>query len=210
MAPGSSHRPPGDSLAPPERSMETVLPPSDMSQSTPRPPGLSIPVPKREQRMEEPRGILKTLLSPDRESQREERKSAIDAVKQITEAHKEVLASEGISVEDTPEYDWDTRYDGVRGFANHLKNRVREPSTPQRSQSPRERTQTPPRPQRTFKQLKVYDETLAGQPLPTLQQIRQANLRKIFEEEGAEAPCDICGDPTHDYRKCTKEAYREW
>ena len=44
---------------------------------------------------------------------------------------------------------------------------------------------------------------------PTLQQIRQANLRKIFEEEGAEAPCDICGDPTHDYRKCSKEAYQE-
>ena len=37
----------------------------------------------------------------------------------------------------------------------------------------------------------------------------KVNLRKIFEEEGAEAPCDICGDPTHDYRKCTKEAYRE-
>ena len=57
--------------------------------------------------------------------------------------------------------------------------------------------------------MKVYDETPTGRPLPTLQQIRQANLRKIFEEEGAEAPCDICGDPTHDYRKCTKEAYRE-
>ena len=22
-------------------------------------------------------------------------------------------------------------------------------------------------------------------------------------------PCDICGDPCHDYRNCTKEAYRE-
>ena len=148
-------------------------------------------------------------LSPDRESQREERKSAIDAVKQITGVQKEALVSGNINVEDTPEYDWDTRYDGVRGFASHLKNRVSEPSTSQRNQSPRERAQTPPRPQRTFKQLKVYDETPTGRPLPTLQQIRQANLRKIFEEEGAEAPCDICGDPTHDYRKCTKEAYRE-
>ena len=45
--------------------------------------------------------------------------------------------------------------------------------------------------------------------MPTLQQIRQANLRKIFEEEGAETPCDICGDPQHDYRNCTKEAYLE-
>ena len=24
-----------------------------------------------------------------------------------------------------------------------------------------------------------------------------------------DTPCDICGDPTHDYRSCTKEAYRE-
>ena len=22
-------------------------------------------------------------------------------------------------------------------------------------------------------------------------------------------PCDICGDPSHDYRNCTKEAYRQ-
>ena len=87
--------------------------------------------------MGEPRGVLKTPLSPDRESQREERKSVINAVKQITGAHKEVLVSGGINVEDTPEYDWDTRYDGVRGFASHLKNRVSEPSTPQRGQSPR-------------------------------------------------------------------------
>ena len=55
----------------------------------------------------------------------------------------------------------------------------------------------------------MYDETPTGRPLPTLQQIRQANLRKIFEEEGADTPCDICGDPHHDYRNCTKEAYLE-
>ena len=144
VAQWSPHRPPEDSLIPPGRSVETTLPPSDMSQSTPRPQELSIPVPKREQRMGEPRGVLKTLLSPDRESQKEERKSAIDAVKQITGACKEVLVSGGINVEDTPEYDWDTRYDRVRGFASHLKNRVSKPSTPQRDQSPRERTQTPP------------------------------------------------------------------
>ena len=57
--------------------------------------------------------------------------------------------------------------------------------------------------------MKVYDETPAGRPLPTLQQIRQANLCKIFEEEGAEVPCDICRDPHHDFRNCTKEAYLE-
>ena len=57
--------------------------------------------------------------------------------------------------------------------------------------------------------MKVYDETPAGRPLPTLQQIRQANLQKLFEEEGVDMPCDICGSPHHDYRNCTKEAYWE-
>ena len=109
----------------------------------------------------------------------------------------------------TPEYDWDTRYDGISGFPSHLRNRVSEPGTPQRGQSPRGGHRTPPEPQRHYKQLKVYDETPTGRPLPTLQQIRQANLCKIFEEEGAETPCDICGDPQHDYRNCTKEAYLE-
>ena len=90
-----------------------------------------------------------------------------------------------------------------------MKNRVSEPSMPQRGQSPRGRHRTPPEPQRHYKQLKVYDETPTSIPLPTLQQIRQANLRKIFEEEGAETPCDICGDPWHDYRNCTREAYLE-
>ena len=51
-------------------------------------------------------------------------------------------------------------------------------------------------PQRQFKQLKIYDETPAGRPLPTLQQIRQANLQKIFEEEDVDTPCDICGSLT--------------
>ena len=110
---------------------------------------------------------------------------------------------------DTPEYHWDTGYDGIQGFSSRLRNRVSETSTPQGGQSPRGRPRTPPEPQRQFKQLKVYDQTPAGRPLPTLQQIRQANLRKIFEEEGVDTPCDICGSPHHDYRNCTKEAYRE-
>ena len=114
-----------------------------------------------------------------------------------------------MTVGDTPEYHWDTGYDGIQGFSSRLRNRVSETSTPQGGQSPRGRPRTPPEPQRQFKQLKVYDETPAGRPLPTLQQIRQANLRKIFEEEGVDMPCDICGSPHHDYRNCTKEAYRE-
>ena len=121
----------------------------------------------------------------------------------------ETLGWRRMTVGETPEYHWDTGYDGIQGFMSHLRNRVSETSTPQGGQSPRGGPRTPPEPQRQFKQLKVYDETPAGRPLPTLQQIRQANLRKIFEEEGVDTPCDICGSPHHDYRNCTKEAYRE-
>ena len=55
----------------------------------------------------------------------------------------------------------------------------------------------------------MYDEIPSGRSLPTLQQIRQANLHKIFEEEGVDTPCDICGDPRHDYHNCTGEGYFE-
>ena len=114
-----------------------------------------------------------------------------------------------MTVGDIPEYHWDQIMMGYKAFSSRLRNRVSETSTPQGGQSPRGMPRPPPEPQRQFKQLKVYDETPVGRPLPTLQQIRQANLRKIFEEEGVDTPCDICGDPYHDYRNCTKEAYRE-
>ena len=155
------------------------------------------------------RPVFKSPHSPDQESQREERDSVIDAVKQITGGQTEAPGRGRISTEDTLEYHWDTGYDGVQGFSSHLRNRVSETSTPQGGQSPRGGPRTPPEPQRQFKQLKVYDETPTGRPLPTLQQISQANLRKILEEEGVDTPCDICGSPHHDYRNCTKEAYRE-
>ena len=155
------------------------------------------------------RTAFKSPHSPDEESQREERDSVINAVKQITGAQTETLGQGRMTVGDTPEYHWDTGYDGIQGFSSRLRNRVSETSTPQGGQSPRGGPRTPPEPERQFKQLKIYDETPAGRPLPTLQQIRQANLRKIFEEEGVNTPCDICGSPHEYYRNCTKEAYRE-
>ena len=155
------------------------------------------------------RAAFKSPHSPNQESQGEERDSVIDAVKQITGAQTETPGQGRMTVGDTPEYLWDTGYDGIQGFASHLRNRVSESSTPQSGQSPKGRPKTPPEPQRQFKQLKFYDKTPTGRPLPTLQQIRQANLRKILEEEGVDMPCDICGSPHHNYRSCTKEAYRE-
>ena len=113
VAQWSPQRPLVDSLIPLGQAVRSTTPYGVSDQPASRPQGPFTPVPKKEQSKGEQRGVLKTPLSPDRESQKEERKSAIDAVKQITGAQKEVLASGSINVEDTPEYDWDTRYDGI-------------------------------------------------------------------------------------------------
>ena len=205
----SQFGPPRDSLIPPARSTGASSPiggTQGKEQESREPPETTS---TRRVGGQSGKTALKLPHSPDQESQREERDSVIDAVKQITGAQTETPGWRRMTVGDTPEYHWDTGYDGIQGFPSHLRNRVSETSTPQGGQSPRGGPRTPPEPQRQFKQLKVYDETPAGRPLPTLQQIRQANLRKIFEEEGVDTPCDICGSPHHDYRNCTKEAYRE-
>ena len=169
-------RPPKDSLIPPGHSTWTPSPIRSVQGREPGSRGPSETTPTR--RVGGPGGKTapKSPHSPNKVSQKEERDSVIDAVKLITGAQTETRGQGGVSVGDTPEYDWDTRYDGIQGFPSHLRNRVSETSTPQGGQSPRGRPRTPPEPQRQFKQLKVYDETPSGRPLPTLQQIRQANL----------------------------------
>ena len=85
VAQWSPYRPPMDSLIPPEQAVETILPRTVLDQPTPSPQKPSTPAPKREQRRGEQRGVPKTPLSLDRESQKEERKSAIvDIVEEIT------------------------------------------------------------------------------------------------------------------------------
>ena len=96
-------------------------------------------------------------------------------------------------MEDTPEYDWDTRYDGIQGFSSHLKNRVSETSTPQGGQSTRGRPRSPPEPQRQFKQLRVYDEMHSGRPLPTLQQIRQGTYERFSRKKVRIHPVTFAG-----------------
>ena len=206
---GPYFRPPRDSLIPPGHSTGTPSPIRSVQGREQGSRELTETTPTRRVGRQDERTASKSPHSPNKESQKEERDSVIDAVKQITGAQTEIPGQGRASAGDTPEYYWDTGYDGIKGFPSHLRNRVSETSTPQGGQSPRGRPRTPPEPQRQFKQLKVYDETPSGRPLPTLQQIRQANLRKIFEEEGVEMPCNICGDPGHDYRNCTKEAYRK-
>ena len=57
----------------------------------------------------EARTTPKSPLSPNKKTQKEEKDSVIDAVKQITGARKETPARERVSVGGTPKYDWNTR-----------------------------------------------------------------------------------------------------
>ena len=59
------------------------------------------------------RAAFNSPHSPNQESQREERDSVIDAVKQITGAQTETPGRGKMTVGDTPEYLWDTGYDGI-------------------------------------------------------------------------------------------------
>ena len=61
--------------------------------------------------------LSRSPLSPDKESQNEETKSVINAVKQITRAQERSPRREGVTTSNTPEYDWDSRYDGIHGFS---------------------------------------------------------------------------------------------
>ena len=152
MAQRPTFRPPVNSLIPPGHPTETTpergvsrtnwIPDQSLSTGT-------IKEPERQERKASPR----SPLSPDHKSQKAERDSAIDAVKQITGVQKGTPNKEGPSITGTPEYDWDPRYDGIQGFPSRLQNRVSEPSTPQRGQSPRGGPKTPPELQRYHKQL---------------------------------------------------------
>ena len=164
-------RPPKDSLIPPAHSTGTPSPIRSARGKEQGPRGPLETTPTRRVGGRGGKTTPKSPHSPNKVSQKEERDSVIDAVKLITRAQTETPGQGGVSAGNTPEYDWDTRYDGIQGFPSHLRNRVSETSTPQGGQSPRGRPRTPPEPQRQFKQLKVYDETPSGRPLPTLQQI---------------------------------------
>ena len=75
------YRPPGDSLIPPRQDARTLLPEEGIGRVAPspqRPQGSTL---KREQKGREEKAPPTSPLSADRESQSEERKSVIDAVK---------------------------------------------------------------------------------------------------------------------------------
>ena len=143
---GPHFRPPRDSLIPPGHSTGTPSPIRSVQGREQGSRELSETTPTRRVGGQDKRTASKSPHSPNKESQKEERNSVIDAVKQITGALTEIPGQGRTSMGDTPEYYWDTGYDGIRGFSSHLRNRVSETSTPQGGQSPRGRPRTPPEP----------------------------------------------------------------
>ena len=102
---------------------------------------------------------------------------------------------------------------GASPRQNLSQRRERPPVVPTASQAIGTTGTTQPEPAQPSlkapRQLLVYDKTPAGRPLPTLRDIRRADLRRVLEEEGADTPCDICGASDHDYRSCPGGRYPE-
>ena len=141
---GYSVPPPADVLIPPTRpTMVSEMGPPEREGV--KPPTMVFTEPQREGRKRISRGGSKaSSLSPDEDVQKGDREAAIEAVRKITEAAKTTPKKRGtptdlpMNITGTPRYDWDARYDGIRGFATQLRNRVSDPPTPQRQLSPRQ------------------------------------------------------------------------
>ena len=104
MSEESQFKPPRDSLIPPGHSTGTPSPIRSVQgkeQESREPPETT---PTRRAGEQGGRTAFKSPHSPDQESQKEERDSVIDAVKQITGAQTETPGQGKVNVGDTPEY----------------------------------------------------------------------------------------------------------
>ena len=108
-------------MIPPGHSTGTPSPTRSVQGREQEPKEASEPTTPRRVGGKDGRIVSKSPYSPNKESQKEERDSVIDAVKQITGAQTEIFGQGRTSAGDTPEYYWDTGYDGIRGFSSRLK-----------------------------------------------------------------------------------------
>ena len=120
----------------------------------------------------------------------ESREAAVEAVLKMTASSSSLESSSKSMCGERPGGDWDPTYDGF---------------------VPRDKGNRPPVAQardqggtgcRRISTGGNLEGTPKSRPLPTLREIHQINLRKALEEERADAPCNICGKPDHDYRHC--------
>ena len=128
---------------------------------------------------------------PSKEQTKEDSKeAAVEAVRKMTASNSSLESSAKSGRWERSGRDWDPTYNGFVARDREVKPAV----TP-----PRGRGGTRPRGTQIGKTLA---DTPKARPLPTLREIHQINLRRALEEERADLPCDICGKPDHDYRRC--------
>ena len=148
--------------------------------------------------MDEPRRLREEDRSKERvkgpapweRTKADSREAAVEAVRKMTASDSSLESSAKSGCGERPSGDWDPTYDG---FSPRDRG-ARLPTAPPRDWDGVGPRKTPVE--------KTWEDTPRARPLPTLHEIHQINLRRMLEEERADAPCDICGKPDHDYRHC--------
>ena len=109
----------------------------------------------------------------------------------------------------TPEYDWDTRYDGISGFPSRLRNRVSEPSTPQRGQSPRGDLKHPLNHKDIINSLKYMMRPQRVDLCPPYNRLDQLIYAKSLRKRVLKHHVTFVVTLGMTIENCTKEAYLE-
>ena len=109
-------RPPKDSLIPPGHSTGTPSPIRSVQGREQGPRGPPETTPTRRARGQGGKLPPNHPILQTKSPKKKKETPVIDAVKLITGAQTETQGQGEVSVGDTPEYDWDTRYDGIQGF----------------------------------------------------------------------------------------------
>ena len=134
---------------------------------------------------------------PNEKLQAEARQSAVEAVRRITSSCSSLESSSKSEKGGMAGGEWDPMYDGF-ALDERGHQTIISPSEGCATRGPRKN-----------KDPKGRGETPKGQPLPTLREIHQMNLRRALEEEMADVPCDICGSQDYDYCHCQAGALLE-
>ena len=158
---------------------DTLVPPNVPTMDEPR------RLPEEDSSKERVKGPI-----PRERTKADSREAAVEAVWKMTASSSslESLAKSGRGERSSG--NWDPTYDE---FSPRDRG-ARSPTAPPRDRDGVGQRKTPVE--------KTLEDTPRARPLPTLREIHQINLRRALEEERADAPCDICGKPDHDYRHC--------
>ena len=128
--------------------------------------------------------------APRERTKADSREAAVEAVRRMTASDSSSESSAKSVRGERPSGDWDPTYDG---FSPRDKGAGSPTALPRNREGVEQRRPLVEKP---------LEDTPRARPLPTLSEIHQTNLWRALKEERADAPCDICRKPDHDYRHC--------